>query len=218
MVHIELFSYLYMNREKINSMRIIVVGATGTLGSKVTAELTKRHEVVKVGSKSGDMQVDITSSDSIKSFFKKAGAFDALVSTTGSGHFGPFEKMTEEDFYKGIRSKMMGQINLVMMGKEYISDNGSFTLTSGILSNDPVKGAVGLSMINGALNSFGVAAACELTRGIRINIVSPGLVVDSVEALGAAFPGHVPISMERMVSGYVKSVEGIITGKVIEIY
>lgn len=198
-------------------MKIIIAGATGVLGSKISEELGKRHEIIRVGSKSGDMQMDITSSESIKTFYKKIGAFDALVSATGSGHFGPFDQMTEDDFYKGIKSKMMGQINLVMLGKDSINENGSFTLTSGILHNDPVPGSVGLSFVNGALNSFVISAANELKRGIRLNVVSPGLVEDSAEELGAFFPGHIPVSMRRMVSGYVKSVEGNLTGKVIEL-
>lgn len=198
-------------------MRIIIIGATGTLGSKITEEFGNRHEVIRVGSKSGDAQMDITSSDSIRSFYKSIGKFDAVVSATGKGHFGSFDSMTEEDFYVGIRSKMMGQINLVMINKDFISDNGSFTLTSGILHGDPVRGGVGLSTVNGALNSFGKAAALEMKRGVRLNVVSPGLVVDSVKELGTAFPGHVPVSMDRMVSGYVKSVEGIINGQIIEI-
>lgn len=199
-------------------MKIIIVGATGTLGSKIAEELSKRHDIVKVGSKSGDAQVDITSINSIDSLYKKIGSFDALVSATGSGYFGPFDKMTEDDFYKGIKSKMMGQINLVMRGKDYIAENGVFTLTSGILANDPVPGSVGLSFVNGALNSFVISAANELKKGIRLNVVSPGLVEDSEKSLGEYFPGHIPITMKRMVSGYVKSVEGNITGKVIEIF
>jgi len=198
-------------------MKIIIVGATGTLGSKIADELAKRHDIVRVGSKSGDMQVDITKRDAIAAFYKKVGAFDALVSASGSGYFGPFDQMTEDDFYKGIKSKMMGQINLVMLGKDHVNDGGSFTLTSGILHNDPVAGSVGLSFLNGALNSFVISAANELKRNIRLNVVSPGLVEDSEESLGAYFPGHIPISMKRMVSGYVKSVEGNITGKVIEL-
>ncbi|MCB0487053.1 MAG: short chain dehydrogenase [Cyclobacteriaceae bacterium] len=198
-------------------MKIIVVGGTGTLGSKIAEELGTRHEIIRAGTKSGDATVDITSSASIQGLYKKIGSFDAVVSAAGGGHFGPFDTMTEDDFYKGIKSKMMGQINLVMLGKDLISNGGSFTLTSGILHSDPVRGGVGLSFLNGALNSFGKSAAYELKRGVRLNIVSPGLVEDSEKELGSFFPGHVPITMKRMVSGYVNSVEGIITGKVIEI-
>jgi NAD(P)-dependent dehydrogenase (short-subunit alcohol dehydrogenase family) len=198
-------------------MKIVIVGATGTIGKKVAEELRKRHEVIKAASKSGDVRVDITSSQSIRDMYKKVGKIDALISTTGNGHFGPFDAMTEDDFYKGIRSKMMGQINLVMIGKEFIADQGSFTLTSGILYKDPVSGGIGLSLVNGALHSFALGAAIELKRGIRINVVSPGLVEDSAGALGSAFPGHIPVAMNRVVAGFVKSVEGIGTGQVIEV-
>ncbi|CAN5362125.1 short chain dehydrogenase [soil metagenome] len=199
-------------------MKIIIVGATGTIGKTITSELGKRHEIIKAASKSGDIKVDITSASSIKDLFSNVGKFDALISATGSAAFGPFDSLTEEDFYKGIKSKMMGQINLVMIGKDFINDNGSFTLTSGILAKDPIKNGAGISFVNGALNSFGISAAVELKRGIRINVVSPGLVEDSHSTLGAAFPGHVPVSMTRVAAGYVKSVEGFGTGQVIEIF
>lgn len=199
------------------AMKIIIIGATGTIGRHVSKELEKRHEIVRVGSKSGDIQMDMTSSESVWSLFKKVGAFDALVCTAGHGHFGPFDEMSEEDFYKGIRSKMMGQINLVMIGKDFINEQGSFTLTSGILYKDPVKGGVGLSFVNGALHSFVIGASIELRKEVRINVVSPGLVEDSYDELGKYFPGHEPVEMLRVVQGYVKSVEGAATGKVIEI-
>lgn len=198
-------------------MKIIIVGATGTIGKVLTAELRKRHEVVAAASKSGDMKVDIESATSIRDMFSKVGKFDALVSTTGKAAFAPLDKLTEDDFYKGIRSKMMGQINLVMIGKEFINDGGSFTLTSGVLANDPIKSGTGLSFVNGALNSFAISAAIELTRGIRINVVSPGLVQDSYASLGSYFPGHEPVPMNRVVTGYLKAIEGFGTGKVIEI-
>lgn len=198
-------------------MKIIIVGASGTIGKQLVNELSKRHDVIRA-SRHGDVSVDITSRESIESMFKQVGSFDALVSATGSGHFGPFDTMTEDDFYKGIRSKLMGQINLVMVGKDYINDAGSFTLISGILAEDPIRNGAGLSFINGALNSFGVSAAIELKRGIRLNIVSPGLVEDSEGDLGSAFPGHLPVSMKQVVYGYLKSVEGGITGQVIRIF
>jgi NAD(P)-dependent dehydrogenase (short-subunit alcohol dehydrogenase family) len=96
-------------------MKIIIIGASGTLGRKVTAALKDKHEIITAGSKSGDLQVDITSPESIEAFYKKAGKFDALVSVTGSGHFGPLSSMTPADFKKGIDSKLMGQVNLVLI-------------------------------------------------------------------------------------------------------
>lgn len=198
-------------------MKIIIVGATGTLGKKVTAALQGQHQIITAGSKSGDLQVDITSTESIEAFYKKTGKFDALVSVTGSGHFGPLNTMTPDDFKKGIDSKLLGQVNLVLIGQHYINPKGSFTLTSGILSNDPVLYGANLSTVNGALNSFVIAAAIGLENDVRINAISPGVVEDSPEYFDA-FPGHIPVTMDRVVAGYLRSVFGAGTGQVVEIF
>lgn len=199
-------------------MKIILVGATGTIGKHIAKELEKRHELIKVGSSSGDIQMDMTSKESIHEMFKKAGSFDALVVAAGAAAMKPINDLQEEDFYVGIKSKMMGQINLVMEGKNHINDKGSFTLITGILADDPVKGSVAMGFVNGAVNSFAIAAACELDKGVRINVVSPGLVEDSGDSYGPYFPGHTPVSMKRVTDAYVKSVEGIRTGEIIKVY
>lgn len=199
-------------------MRIIHIGALGTLGKHIARTLKERHEIVTVGRSSGDFQADLTSLKSIRSMYDKAGHFDAVICTAGSGFFGPFTEMKDEAFRQGINSKLMGQVNLVLEGFERINDNGSFTLTTGILSDDPVPMAANLSTVNGAINAFVRSSAIEMPRGIRINAVSPGLVIESLADLGPYFPGHVPVTMERMVSGYLKAVEGRQTGQVIKIY
>lgn len=196
-------------------MKIIIVGATGTLGKKVTADLEKDHEIIKVGSKSGDLQADLTNPNSLREMFEKVGSFDALVCAAGGGHFGPLKDMTTADFQKGLNSKLMGQVNLVLIGQHYINPKGSFTLVSGVLSDDPVENSVNLAAVNSAINGFVKAAALELENGVRINVVSPGVVEDSPQLFNA-FPGHKPVSMERVVYAYRKSVLGHITGQVIK--
>lgn len=199
-------------------MKIIIVGASGTIGKAVAAALGKRHEILTTARNGADLQVDITAETSIEKFYASAGPFDALVSVAGEGHWGPFAAMKEADFYKGIRSKMMGQINLVLAGQHYINPGGSFTLTSGILSKDPVPGASNLSVVNAAVEAFAIAAAIELEKGLRINAVSPGVVEESWEKFRNGFPGHLPVSMQKVVSAYTKSVEGKQTGKVYEVF
>ncbi len=199
-------------------MKIILVGASGTIGKKVYARLVKNHEVIRASANQGDIKVDITDSSSITSMFKAVQNVDAVVCAAGSAYFGPFDSMTEDDFYTGIRDKMMGQINLVMIGKDFINDNGSFTLITGILAEDPIRMGVGLSTVNGAVNAFVNAASIELKRNIRINVVCPGLVEDAVEKYAPYFPGHHPVSMDRVVNGYLKCIEGAKTGEVIKIY
>lgn len=198
-------------------MKIIIVGATGTIGNKVTANFEQDHDVIKVGSQSGDIKADITNPQSIEKLFQKVGSFDALISATGAGHFGPLKEMTTEDFEVGLNSKLLGQINLVLKGQHYINPKGSFTLISGILSDDPVYASANLSAVNGAINSFVISAAMELENDVRINAVSPGVVEDSPE-LFDAFPGHKPVEMERVVRGFRKCVLGPVTGQVVKVW
>lgn len=198
-------------------MKILLVGSTGTIGKRVVEEFSQRHELIQL-SRNSKIPLDISSSESIKKMFKKVGDFDALICTAGNAHFGAFNEMNEEHFYTGIDSKMMGQINLVMIGKEYINQGGSFTLTTGILSEEPIPGSAGLAMVNGAVNAFAKVATCELKNDIRINVVSPGMVEDSSEKYKPYFPGFNMVPMQKVTNAYVKSVEGIINGQIIKVY
>jgi NAD(P)-dependent dehydrogenase (short-subunit alcohol dehydrogenase family) len=153
-------------------MRIVLFGATGMLGKAVEKELSPRHKIVRVGRTRGDFQVDIAIRKSIASLYEQLGDVDAIVSTVGDVHFGPLEEFTPEYFDVGIRSKLMGQVNLVMLGLKHIRPGGSFTLTSGQLNDDPIRLGISGAMVNGALEGFVRSAAVELPGGLRINLVS----------------------------------------------
>jgi NAD(P)-dependent dehydrogenase (short-subunit alcohol dehydrogenase family) len=198
-------------------MKIIIIGGTGTLGRKIAARLEKTHEVVRVGSKSGDLQADISSPVSIEALFKASGPFDALINAAGYAHFGPLTSMTDADFRKGVNDKLMGQINLVLIGQHHIRPKGSFTLTSGILSEEPIPMGANLSAVNGAIEAFVRAAAIELEAGVRINVVNPSLVEDSPQFL-PYYPGYTPVSMDQVVNAYEKSVLGARTGQVFKVW
>ncbi|UZR98089.1 short chain dehydrogenase [Chondrinema litorale] len=197
-------------------MKIIIIGATGTIGKHVVKALEKDNEIVKVGSKSGDIQIDMTDPDSIKNMFEKVGAFDALVCAAGDGHFGPFKEMTDTEFRVTVNSKLMGQVNLVLIGQHYINPKGSFTLTSGSVGEDPIKLASSLSAVNGAIDGFIRGAAIELEDGIRINAIGPDVVEESPNYF-PFFPGHIPVTMDRVAQAYVKSVLGFQTGQVYKV-
>ncbi len=196
-------------------MRILVVGAEGTVGKAAVAGLGKNHEIIKAGRKSGDVQVDVMDEASITAMFKKVGKVDAVVACTGHSHFGPVSAMTPLQFLDGLKDKVMGQINLVLLGHEYVNEGGSFTLISGILSRDPVRQGANAAACDGALDAFVVGAAIEMPRSIRINAVSPGLLIDAVQKYDGYFPGHMPVSNERVGYAVAKSVEGAVTGQII---
>jgi len=198
-------------------MKIIVIGASGAVGSAAGDELGARHELIRAGRSSGDVQVDITDGESIDAMYRQTGRVDAVVSAAGAAHFGPLTEMTAEQFMVGLTGKVMGQVNLVLRGLEYVNDGGSFTLTSGILDRDPIRLGANASTANAALAGFVTGAAIEMPRGLRINVVSPGLLQASADQLGHLFPGHEPVSNHRVGLGFAKSVEGALTGQVIPV-
>ena len=199
-------------------MKILIIGGTGTIGRKVSSHFSKHHDVVTAGRRSGDVSVDMTDSRSIETMFESIGRVDAVVCIAGEAKWAAFDEMTEEDFYIGLKSKLMGQVNLVRIGQNYLNAGGSFTLTTGILADHPVDFTTSPAMVNGGIHSFVKAVCLELKNGIRINVVSSGLVEDAVEKYETYFPGHNPIPMRKVINGYVKSVEGKGTGEIIKMY
>jgi NAD(P)-dependent dehydrogenase (short-subunit alcohol dehydrogenase family) len=199
-------------------MKILIIGGKGTIGEKVSDHFSKKHEVLIAGRNSGSVSVDITNSQSIEAMFESVGKVDAVVCIAGDAKWAAFDTMTEEDFYIGLKNKLMGQVNLVRIGQKYLNAGGSFTLSTGILADHPVKLTSSPAMVNGAIHSFVKAVSLELQNGIRINVVSSGLVEDAVEKYEAYFPGHNPIPMKKVVNGYVKSVLGKGTGEIIRMY
>lgn len=198
-------------------MRILVVGAEGTVGQAAISDLRKRHEIVPAGRRSGQHHVDVMDEASVAALFKACGAIDAVIATTGHGHFGPVAEMTPAQFRKGIDDKLMGQINVALMAIRHLGDGGSITLTSGVTNRDHIRNGANAAAVNGAIDEFVRAAAIEMPRGLRINSVSPGLLEASVKKYEGFFPGHAPVPAARVGLAYTKAVEGALNGRVIAV-
>ncbi len=198
-------------------MRILVIGGSGTIGKAVVKELSPRHEVLVVGRSAGDLRCDTTSEESIREMFVKAGEFDAVVTATGRVPFEEFSKLKADHYLAGLNDKLMGQVNVVRIGSEYIRERGSFTLTSGILGRSPVRASCAAATVNGALESFVKAAAIELPKQIRINVICPTIIQESMDKYGAYFRGFDPVPLAKVALAYSKSVEGLQTGQVYEV-
>jgi NAD(P)-dependent dehydrogenase (short-subunit alcohol dehydrogenase family) len=196
-------------------MKVVIVGAAGAVGRTAVAALTGRHEIIRVGRTSGDLRVDLEDVDSIRTMYAQTGKADAVVSAVGQVHFGPLAEMTHALFMIGIEKKVLPQVNLVLEGIEYVSDGGSFTLTSGVTNRDPIRFGSCAAAANGAIDGFIAGAAVDLPRGIRINAVSPEVLESCRAAFDGFFPGHPHVSDDAVGLAYCKSVEGCVTGKVI---
>jgi len=198
-------------------MKIIIVGGTGTIGKAIVKELKVRHEIIVVGAQSGDIQVDITDAESIKRLYKQIGQFDAVVSAVGKVHFEKLAGMTIDKYRIGIENKLLGQIKLVLIGRDYINDRGSFTLTTGILNNEPIEQGSSAAMVNGAIDSFVKAAAIEMPRQLRINSVSPTVISEAMATYAPYFRGFKAVPAAEAALAYSKSVEGLQTGQVYQV-
>lgn len=199
-------------------MKILVIGGTGTLGKAVVSALGDNHNVITAGKTRGDFQVDITDESSVKALFARTGKLDAIISTTGSLHFGPLEEMTAEQFNTGLQDKMLGQVRIALIGKAFLNDGGSITLTSGIVADEPIRQGANATAVNAAVEGFVRAAAIELPRGLRINGVSPTVVEESLEGYGPFFPGFEAAPAVRVAKAYVRSVEGAQTGRIYKVW
>ena len=113
-------------------MKIIVIGATGTIGVEVAKALSaSKHEVVRA-SRNGEFKVNLEDSASIHAMFNEIPAVDAVISCAGNAAFRPFVDLTDADCELGLRSKLMGQVTLARIAKDHLRDGGSITLTTGI--------------------------------------------------------------------------------------
>ena len=199
-------------------MKILIIGGPGTIGKKVVAHFESNHEVITAGRHSGELNVDIADAASIQDLFVQTGKVDAVIVIAGEAKWAPFESLSEDDFYIGIRNKLMGQVNVVRIGKAFIKEGGSITLTTGILGERPVPMTTSAALVNGAIHSFVLAFKEDFPDGPRLNVVAPGLVEDAYEKYKEYFPGHTPVSMKDVCTAYAESVLGDLHGEVIRVY
>jgi NAD(P)-dependent dehydrogenase (short-subunit alcohol dehydrogenase family) len=197
-------------------VKILLIGASGTLGSAVAEALRERHEVIGA-SRQGANAVDITAPDSIRALYAAVGRVDAVASAAGGVPFRPLPALTRDDFEAGARNKLLGQIEIVRQGIDYVNDGGSFTLITGVLAREPVRGGCIASLANGGLESFVMAAAVEMPRGIRINAVSPTVFTESMAHYGSVFAGFASVPVAAAAQAFVKSVEGAASGQVFRV-
>ncbi|MDM5181241.1 short chain dehydrogenase [Massilia sp. DJPM01] len=199
-------------------MKIIVIGASGTIGKAVSSHLAVRHEIVTVGANSGDVRADIRDIAQVRHLFEQTGKVDAVVVAAGAVHFGPLAELGPEQFQVGIASKLMGQVNVAQVAPAFLNDGGSITLISGIVAEHPIRFGASASMVNNAVEGFVRGAAIELPRGLRINAISPTVLEESLDAYGPYFYGFEAVPASRVALAYSRSVEGAQTGQVYRVW
>ena len=196
-------------------MKIVIIGATGTIGGAIAAALRGAHEIVAVSRTAGDHQADIVDKASVEKALAAIGQVDAIVCAAGGAVFKPLAALSDADFDKCLRDKLMGQVNVVRVGARHIRAGGSITITSGVLAQEPMPGAAAISLVNAGLEGFGRAAALELkSDNVRVNVVSPPWVSETLVAMKMDPANGIPAA--RVAKAYVRSVTGGGTGEIID--
>lgn len=194
-------------------MRILVVGATGTIGKAIADSLSSKHELLLASHSKAPLAVDITTPSSIRALYTKVGRLDAVISAAGQARFKPFAQLTDDDYAFSLANKLMGQVNLVRYGMDAVKDGGTFILTSGVLASAPMIGSGVISLVNAALEGFTRAAALEAPRGIRVNVVSPPWVTETLKAYGMPLDGGLPAA--TVAKAYAALLDSRATGQTV---
>ena len=198
-------------------MRILLIGPNGRLGSAVHDALGGRHELVTASRRHGEVTVDLRDPQSIAGMYEQVGRVDAVACAAGGAPYKPLTELSYEDLQAGTADKLLGQVELVRQGMAHVSEDGSFTLITGILARHPIRTGAVSSLANGALEAFVRAAAIELPGKQRINAVSPTVFAEALDVYGDFFPGFLPVPVRDVAATYVRSIEGAETGRVYEL-
>jgi NAD(P)-dependent dehydrogenase (short-subunit alcohol dehydrogenase family) len=199
-------------------MKVVLFGASGVIGTAVSNALkVKGHEVIEVSRKAGEFQADIRIMETLKTVYKKIGNFDAVACAAGDVFPAPIEQTTDEQWANSFQSKAMGQINLVRAGLPFIADKGSFTMVSGVLTDEVTHACTIGTTINHTVEGFVKGAATELPRGLRINCISPTVLTES-KAYHPYFPGFIPVDVYEVGQAYLRAISNPITGRIIKLH
>ncbi|WP_460799061.1 short chain dehydrogenase [Microbacterium sp. GXF0217] len=195
---------------------ILVIGASGTIGSAVADALESRgHRVIRSSRSTGE-RVDIHDTDSLEALFTRIGDVDAVVTTLGSSPFRPVDELEPGDFRAALDDKTLGQISVATVAARHLRDGGSITVTTGVLSTQPVPTGATATVANGALNAYVGAIAPYLGRGLRINALSPNVLQES-PGYHASFPGFTPVAAADVARAYADVIEGDASGTVVAV-
>lgn len=203
-------------------MRILVIGATGTVGKNVVRALSTHHdkvgqghlEIISASRSSTAHPVDCRDDASVAALFDKVGTVDAVVSTIGGAKWASATDASLETYASTVNGKLLCQVRITLAARGHVRPGGSITLTSGIVGNFAFPGGSPSAIANIGLDAFVKSAAAELPH-MRLNTVSATVLEESADAYAAVFPGFSAVPGAVAAAAFVRSVYGSETGQTI---
>jgi NAD(P)-dependent dehydrogenase (short-subunit alcohol dehydrogenase family) len=187
-----------MSATTLNGKRVVVIGGSSGIGFAVArAALGEGAQVVVASSQAAKVEaavarlgagatgsvVNVKDEADVAGFFEALGAFDHLAFTAGDweGGFGqgPLDALELSAANAVFAVRFWGALAAVKHGAQTIAQDGSITLTDGMIAHRPRKGAALSTAMAGAIEHLTRGLAVELAP-VRVNAVCPGLVLTEV--------------------------------------
>lgn len=192
--------------------RVLVIGSSGLLGSHLVKALQGKADVVEASFSRAPLHVDIADPASLRRLFAQVGTVDAIACAAGMARFVPWASATDDDWAHGVANKLMGQVNVARLGAPHVRDGGAITLTTGVLAQHPIPGGAIFTTANAAVEGFARAAAVEIGPRVRVNVVSPGWITETLVAMGMDPAPGLPAS--EAAGYYIRQMESGAAGSV----
>jgi NAD(P)-dependent dehydrogenase (short-subunit alcohol dehydrogenase family) len=133
--------------------------------------------VEKIGGGARAFAADVGEESDVQRLFASLERVDVLVTCAGGAFFGNMEQTPPARWRELFHGRFFGQINCCHHALPKMGEGSVILLCSGIADAAYVPDYGGGSALCGAVNALGKNLAVELApRGIRVNVLSPGLI------------------------------------------
>ena len=181
---------------KLNNKVAVVTGGSSGIGLATAQRfitdgaqvvITGRNQealdaaVAELGDRATGIHGDVANLDDLDRLFAQVreqfGRVDVLFANAGIAPFVPFEAVTEEHFDRLFNINVRGLFFTVQKALPLLSEGASVILNASVVAQSGLPNTSIYSATKAAVRSLGRTLAAELSpRGIRVNVVSPGLI------------------------------------------
>lgn len=181
----------------MGALTTVVIGGASGIGEATVAELEAAGHTVVIADLDPPEEgfvVDVANEDSVAALFDTViaahGSFTGVVNCAGVSTLSPIVDHDAAEFRRVVDVNLTGAFLVIKQAGRRIADGGAIVTLSSLNARQPGTGMVAYCAAKAGLVMLTEVAALELGgRGIRVNAVSPGLVVTPLTAPAMDIPG-----------------------------